>query len=118
MNVVTGHVNRICGAAIIRYTCVQITRRFSLAPGQAVPGDIIFPLYLYFKLARDVGNEPVQESDSEEYEVLEEDDEAKSHGQDEEILAIEIVRLGRLKVLLISENKDKYFICFYSTSIS
>ena len=56
---------------------------------------------------RDVGNKPAQESHSDENKVLKENNEAKSDGQNEEILPIKIVRLDRLKVLLVPVNEGK-----------
>lgn len=56
---------------------------------------------------RDVGNEPVQKSHSEEDKVLKEDDETKPDCQHKEILAAKIVRLDRLKVLLIPRSELK-----------
>ena len=101
VDILTWHIKRVNRTGSVRHAGVQVEWRFSFACSQASPGDVIFPLHSHFKFARDIGNEPVQETDGEKHKVLKDDDETKSNGENEEVLSVEIVRLDAIKVLFV-----------------
>ena len=101
VDTLTWHIQRVRRTDSVWHASVQVKWRFSLACSQAGPGDEIFPLYFHFKFARDIGNEPVQETDCEEHKILKDDDKTQSNSENEEVLAVEIVRLDGIKVLLV-----------------